>query len=59
MDRDQFWSMLETARQASGGDVQQQAAMLKAQLGRLPQVEVIGFQRILEGAVALRRPRAG
>jgi hypothetical protein len=48
MDRDQFWSMLETARRATGGDVQQQATLLKAQLDWLPQVEVIGFQRILE-----------
>lgn len=48
MDRDQFWSMLETARQASGGDVQQQAAALKAELRRLPLAEVIGFQQNLD-----------
>jgi len=48
MDRDQFWSMIEAARQASGGDVEQQAAVLKAQLRRLPLAEVIGFERILE-----------
>jgi hypothetical protein len=30
MDRAQFWSMIEIARQASGGDVQQQAAALKS-----------------------------
>ena len=45
MDRDQCWSMIETARQASGGDVQQQAALVKAALRRLPLAEVIGFQR--------------
>ena len=48
MDRDQCWSMIETARQASGGDVQQQAALVKAELRRLPLAEVIGFQRKLE-----------
>jgi hypothetical protein len=48
MDRDQFWSMIETARQASGGDVEQQAAALKAQLRRLPLAEVTDFQRILD-----------
>jgi hypothetical protein len=48
MDRDQCWSMIETARQASGGDVQQQAAVLKAELRRLPLAEVIGFQQNLE-----------
>jgi hypothetical protein len=45
MDRDQCWSMIETARQASGGDVQQQAALVKAALRRLLLTEVIGFQR--------------
>ena len=48
MDRYQFWSMIETARQASGGDVQQQAAVLKAELRWLPLAEVIGFQQTLE-----------
>jgi Protein of unknown function (DUF4240) len=48
MDRDQFWSMIEAARQASGGDVQQQAAALKAELRRLPLAEVVGFQQNLE-----------
>jgi hypothetical protein len=48
MDRDQFWSMIETARQASGGDVEQQEAVLKAELRRLPLAEVIGFHRVLE-----------
>jgi hypothetical protein len=48
MDRDQFWSMIGAARQASGGDVGQQAAVLKAQLREFPLPEVVGFQRILE-----------
>jgi Protein of unknown function (DUF4240) len=48
MDRDQFWSMIETARQASGGDVEQQEAVLKAELRRLTLDEVIGFHRVLE-----------
>jgi hypothetical protein len=47
MDRDRFWSMIETARQATGCDVQQQAAVLKTQLRRLPLAEVIGFEHIL------------
>ena len=48
MDRDQFWSMIETARQASGGEVEQQETVLKAELRRLPLAEVIGFHRVLE-----------
>jgi Protein of unknown function (DUF4240) len=48
MDRDQFWSMIETARQAGGGDVEHQAQLLKEQLHRLPLAEVVGFQRVLE-----------
>jgi Protein of unknown function (DUF4240) len=48
MDQDEFWSMIEIARQASGGDVEQQAAALKSQLRRLPLDEVIGFQQFLE-----------
>jgi hypothetical protein len=52
MDRDQLWSMIGAARQASGGDVEQQAAVLKEQLRRLPLAEVIGFQRILEALQA-------
>jgi hypothetical protein len=48
MDRDQFWSMIETTRQASGGDVEQQEALLKAELRQLPLAEVIGFQRTLD-----------
>ena len=48
MDRDQFWSMIETARQASGGHVEQQAALVKAELRRRPLAEVLGFQQILE-----------
>ena len=48
MDRDQFWSMIETARQASGGDVEQQETALIAELRRLPLAEVIGLHRVLE-----------
>ena len=48
MDQDECWSMIESARQASGGDVEQQAAALKARLRRLPLEEVIGFQQILD-----------
>jgi Protein of unknown function (DUF4240) len=47
MDRDQFWSMIGTARQASGGDVRQQAVLLMAELRRLPLAEVADFHRIL------------
>jgi hypothetical protein len=46
MDQDEFWSMIESAGQASGGDVEQQAAALKAELRRLPLEEVIGFQSL-------------
>lgn len=52
MDRDQFWSMITAARQASSGDVEQQAAVLKAELRRLPLAEVLGFQQILEALQA-------
>jgi Protein of unknown function (DUF4240) len=52
MDRDRFWSMIAAARQASGGDVDQQAAVLKAQLRRLPLAEVVGFQQILDALQA-------
>jgi Protein of unknown function (DUF4240) len=48
MDRDQFWSMIDTAPQAGGGDVEQQAALLKAELRRLPLTKVVGFHRVLE-----------
>ena len=48
MDRGQVWLMIETARQASGGDVEQQAALVKAELRRLPMAEVLGCQQVLE-----------
>jgi hypothetical protein len=39
--------MIDTARQASGGEALQQAGLLMEQLRRLPLDEVIEFQRIL------------
>ena len=47
MDRGRFWSMIDAARQASGGDVRQQAELLEEELRRLPLAEVASFHRIL------------
>ena len=47
MDQDRFWSMIDDARRASGGDVRQQADLLREQLCRIPLDEVVEFQRIL------------
>jgi hypothetical protein len=52
MERARFWSMIEAAKQASGGDDRRQAALLVARLGELPLLEIIEFQRTLEAVHA-------
>ena len=58
MERTRFWSMVEAAKQASGGDVQRQAALLVERLAQLPLSEIVGFQRALE-ALQAESLRAG
>jgi hypothetical protein len=52
MDRDQFWTLIETARTASGGDCEELAAHLVAALSGLPASEVVAFQQILDELLA-------
>jgi Protein of unknown function (DUF4240) len=48
MERARFWSLVEAAKEASGGDVQRQAALLVEQLGQLPLSDIIEFHHTLE-----------
>jgi hypothetical protein len=52
MERARFWSMVEAAKEASGGDVRRQAALLIARLRQLPLLEIVEFQRTLQAVHA-------
>jgi hypothetical protein len=52
MERARFWPMVEAAKEASGGDVRRQAALLIERLVQLPLSAVIEFQRTLEAVHA-------
>ena len=49
MDRERFWSIVETANVSAGGDVERQADLLVDQLRGMSLSEIVGFHRILEG----------
>lgn len=48
VDRERCWSMVETAKAASGGDFQRQVALLEQRLRGLPLPEIVGFHQILD-----------
>jgi hypothetical protein len=52
MERVRFWSLVEAAKEASGGDVRRQAALLVERLRQLPLSDVIEFQHTLEAVHA-------
>jgi Protein of unknown function (DUF4240) len=55
MERARFWSLVEAAKEASGGDVQRQAALLVEQLGELPLSAIVEVHHILEALQAESR----
>jgi hypothetical protein len=46
MDREQFWALVEAAKQATGGDCRAQAAHLVAALGERSVDDVLAWDRI-------------
>jgi Protein of unknown function (DUF4240) len=52
MERVRFWSLVEAAKQISGGDVRRQAALLVERLRQLPLSDIVEFQHTLEAVHA-------
>ncbi len=49
MDITTFWALIETAREAGGGDMDKQLELLTDALSELPEQEIIEFERIKLG----------
>ncbi len=43
MTKDQFWQMIQRSLDQSGGDIDEQANALKAELLKLPPEEIVSF----------------
>jgi hypothetical protein len=52
MERARFWSLVEAGKEASGGDMGRQGALLVERLRQLPLSEIVGFQHHLEAVHA-------
>ncbi len=52
MDRDEFWTLIEAARAAGGGDCRQQTAHLVAALQQRSVDDILAFDRILHELMA-------
>lgn len=51
MNRAVFWSIIEDARQSSGGDCERQAAVIEATLRALPADEILSFGNMIDELV--------
>jgi hypothetical protein len=47
VERAEFWKLIEEAKEASGGDPEEQVVMLRTRLTAYPLEEIISFDRIL------------